>query len=230
MSKKTSNKRAMSTLLLPMASPKSLKRTFDDANLGSLPMDLTTSPQSYRQPAAVPNAEIPTDQRDDTAISVDSSRLSSPAPSQTSSSAGRGVVAQVSQLPSGSAANSKRPKLTFIEKELKRIEKESKDREKAEEKARKEQEKELRDRQKADDKAKKEEERRAKDLEREVKRLVQEEKNKIKEEEKARKEEEKNKKARVRSALIGRWLMFLVDVLPVTAPLECFLRSSYRVQ
>jgi len=205
-SKNALRKEAMSTLTLPMASPKSLKRSFGDANLENFPPKPQAVPENLEQPAAVPMTEMPVDQGHDHAPSVDSSRLSSPAPSHASSSAVRDATVQALQHSTVSAPTSKKFKLTFAEKEVKRIEKEFKDREKAEEKARKEQEKEIRDRQKVEEKAKKEEEKRTKDLERETKRLIQEEKNKVKEEEKrkrdeekARKEEEKNKKARVRT-------------------------------
>ena len=192
----------MSTLTLPMTSPKSLKRSFDDANLDNLPPNPSVIDDG---PSAFLMTKMPVDQGNDPAPSIDSSRLSSPAPSHASSSAVRDSITQIIQQPTTSAPNSKRPKLTFAEKEARRAEKEVKDRDRIEEKARKEQEKETRDRQKVEEKAKKEEEKRAKDLERDTKRLMQEEKNKVKEEEKrkrdeekARKEEEKNKKAKVR--------------------------------
>jgi len=205
-SKNALRKEAMSTLTLPLASPKSLKRSFDDANLENFPPEPQVGPENYEQPAVVPMTEMPADQGDDHAPSVDSSRLSSPAPSHASSSAVRDATVSALQHSTVSAPTSKKPKLTFAEKEVKRMEKEFKDREKAEEKARKEQEKETRDRQKVEEKAKKDEEKRSKDLERETKRLIQEEKHKVKEEEKrkrdeekARKEEEKNKKVKVRT-------------------------------
>jgi len=199
-------KEVMSTLTLPMTSPKSLKRSFDDANLENLPRNPLVIPENHEGPSAMLMTKMPADQGNDPAPSVDSSRLSSPAPSHASSSAVRDATVQALQHSTASAPTSKNPKLTFAEKEVKRMEKEFKDREKAEEKARKEQEKETRDRQKVEEKAKKEEEKRTKDLERETKRLIQEEKNNVKEEEKrkrdeekARKEEEKNKKAKVRT-------------------------------
>lgn len=187
-----------------MTSPKSLKRSFDDANLENLPPNPLVIQRNYEESSAMLMTKIPADQGDDPAPSVDSSRLSSPAPSHASSSAIRDPIMQITQQSTASAPNSKKLKLTFVEKEARRAEKEVKDRERVEEKARKEQEKEKRDRQKVEEKAKKEDERRAKDLERDTKRLIQEEKNRFKEEEKrkrdeekARKEEEKNKKAKV---------------------------------
>ena len=102
----------------------------------------------------------------------------------------------------------KKAKLTFQEKEMKRIHKEIKDKERAEEKARKETEKARKDAEKqahADEKAKKdaekEAERKKKEAEKEEKRLAQEaekaareEKRRRKEEEKLKAEEEKKKK------------------------------------
>ena len=196
----------MSTIILPMASPKSLKRGFKDTGLGESYLDKQTPQQTYEQSSTVVGSEMAPDPGVDVASSADSSRLTSPAPSHASSSAVRDVNAQIPQgntTPS-TGTSKKKTKLTFAEKEVRRMEKETKDREKAEEKIRKEQEKEIRDRQKAEEKAKKEEEKRAKDLEKEARRLVQEEKTRIKEEEKrkkdeekAKKEEEKNKKAKV---------------------------------
>lgn len=200
-SKNAPTKEAMSALTLPMTSPKSLKRSFDDANLENLPLVIQ---KNYQGPSAMLTTKMPADQGDDPAPSVDSSGLSSPAPSHASSPAVRDPSTQITQQPIALAPKSKKSKLTFAEKEAGRAEKEVKDRERVEEKARKEQEKETRDRQKVEEKAKREDERRAKDIERDTKRLIQEEKNRFKEEEKkkrdeekARKEEEKNKKAKV---------------------------------
>ena len=219
----------MSTLTLPMASPKLLKRSFDDADLGSSQSNFKTPQQIYEQPGTIQKTEMSGDQRGDAAPSVDSSRLSSPAPSHASSSAVRDATMQAPQNAIASGPTTKRPKLTFAEKEAKRIEKEFKDREKAEEKARKEQEKENKDRQKAEEKAKKEEERRAKGLEKEVRRLAQEEKNKTKEEEKrkkdeekAKKDEEKNKKAKVEIHMYRRLWHALADLLQSQLRLNAF--------
>ena len=88
----------------------------------------------------------------------------------------------------------KRRKLTFAEKESRRLEKEASEQRKAEEKAQKEAEKEVKDRQKAEERAKKEEEKRQRDIEKEQRRLVKEEKDKEKEAEKQKKDEEKAKR------------------------------------
>ncbi|KAH7383559.1 chromatin assembly factor 1 subunit A-domain-containing protein [Cadophora sp. MPI-SDFR-AT-0126] len=95
----------------------------------------------------------------------------------------------------------KKAKLTFQEKEMKRINKEIKDKEKAEEKARKEAERARKEAEKqahADEKAKKdaekEAERKKKEAEREEKRIAQEEKRLAQEVDKAAKEEKRRKK------------------------------------
>lgn len=99
----------------------------------------------------------------------------SPVPSSTGSAAGdRLIQTTMSTTPTKSA--SKRPKLTCAEQETKRLDRE------------------IKDRQKADDKAKKEVERRARDIEREEKRTLKEAQLKLREDERKKKEEEKNKK------------------------------------
>lgn len=99
----------------------------------------------------------------------------------------------------------KKPKLTFAEKEAKRIEKEFRDEERKREREKKENEKHVlleekrkRDRERDEEKrkkeAEKEEEKRRKDLEREVERKRKEEEKAAKEEKKRLKDEEKRKK------------------------------------
>ena len=120
-------------------------------------------------------------------------RASSPSPSCSSLSSvptpSLSTPANPSEQPPA-----KRRKLTFVEKEARRLEREASERKRQGEKTRKEVEKEIKDRQRAEDRAKKEEEKREKDLEKEKRRLVKEEKDKEREEEKRKKEEEKAKK------------------------------------
>jgi chromatin assembly factor 1 subunit A len=108
----------------------------------------------------------------------------------------------------GSAPPLKKTKLTFAEKEARRIEKEFKDRQKAEEKARKEAERQAHAEEKARKEAEKEAERKKREAEREEKRVAQEaekaakeEKRRKKEEEKQKAEEEKRKKERSQTKL-----------------------------
>ena len=91
----------------------------------------------------------------------------------------------------------KRQKLTFAEKEARKLEKEVDMRQKAELRARKEEEKLLKDRQRVEEKTLKEEKRQAVLIEREEKRKAKEEQDRAKEQEKRLREEEKNKKERV---------------------------------
>lgn len=95
----------------------------------------------------------------------------------------------------------KKPKLSFAERqaemEMKRIQKEIKDREMAEEKARKEEKRQEQAEEKARRDAEREAEKRKKDAEREQKRIAQEAEKAAKEEKRRRKEEEKAEKLRV---------------------------------
>lgn len=127
---------------------------------------------------------------------------SSPAPTASN------IIQAAGSLDGSSEQTAKKAKLTFAEKEARRVEKEFKDREKAEEKARKEAEKAKKDEdkgrkdvEKEAEKAKREEEKKLKEIEKEEKRIAKEEKARLKHEEKARREaeaeEEKMKEARV---------------------------------
>ena len=120
-------------------------------------------------------------------------RASSPSPSCSSLST---LPTPSTSTPSNTANQlpAKRRKLTFAEKESRRLEKEASERKKAEERAKREAEKEVKDRQRAEERAKKEEEKRQRDIEKEQRRLAKEEKDKEKEAEKQRKDEEKAKR------------------------------------
>ena len=197
----------MSTLTLGMASPNALKRTYAEAGLDHPTYD--QSSQAHFQSLATPSAF-------ESSQSCTSSQ--NPLAPQHSSTASEGFNSADADIPpentpiATSEPAVKKAKLTFAEKEVKRIEKELKDRQKAEERAKREEEKakkeEERVRKEAEkeaEKARREEDRRAKDAEREEKRRVKEEQarmrqedKKQKEDERQKKEEEKNKKARVR--------------------------------
>jgi chromatin assembly factor 1 subunit A len=90
---------------------------------------------------------------------------------------------------SSAAPPSKKQKLTFQEKELRKTNKEIKEKERAEEKARKD----AKTQQQAEEKARKEAERKKKEAEREEKRVAQEAERVAKEEKRRKKEEEKQK-------------------------------------
>ena len=115
----------------------------------------------------------------------------------------------------------KKAKLTFAEKEARRVEKEFRDRQKAEEKAKKDEEK-------AKKEAKREEEKRVKEAEKEEKLRAREEEKRLKleeqllkDEERHRKEEEKIKKSRVSSHTCTQsrvsWLTFLQSQLLINS-------------
>lgn len=196
---------SMSTLTLGMASPNALKRTYADAGLDHPTYD-QSSPTNF-QSLAVPPAFA----------STQSCTSSQDPLAPPHSSTPEGFDFADGNIPSENASTStseqpvKKAKLTFAEKEVKRIEKEFKDRQKAEEKAKREEEKAKKEEERArkeaekeTEKAKREEEKRAKDAEREEKRKAKEEQARIKQEEKKqkederqKKEEDKNKKARV---------------------------------
>jgi chromatin assembly factor 1 subunit A len=126
----------------------------------------------------------------------------------------------------------KKAKLTFAEKEARRIEKEFKDQQKAEEKARKEAERAAHAEEKARKEAEKEAERKKKDEEREAKRAAQEaekaakeEKRRKKEEEKLKVEEEKRKKERSQMRL-GNFFNIPATARPRGASVDSRGRSS----
>jgi chromatin assembly factor 1 subunit A len=126
----------------------------------------------------------------------------------------------------------KKAKLTFAEKEARRIEKEFKDQQKAEEKARKEAERAAHAEEKARKEAEKEAERKKKEEEREAKRAAQEaektakeEKRRKKEEEKQKAEEEKRKKERSQMRL-GNFFNIPATARPRGASADSRGRSS----
>ncbi|PMD29604.1 hypothetical protein L207DRAFT_445247 [Hyaloscypha variabilis F] len=126
----------------------------------------------------------------------------------------------------------KKAKLTFAEKEARRIEKEFKDQQRAEDKARKEAERAAHAEEKARKEAEKEAERKRKDEEREAKRAAQEaekaakeEKRRKKEEEKQKAEEEKRKKERSQMKL-GNFFNIPATTRPRGASVDSRGRSS----
>ena len=196
----------MSTLTLGMASPNALKRTYAEAGLDHPTYD-NSSPAHFSSLATPPASAS-------TQIYTSSQTQLAPQYSSTASEgscSADGIIPPENARTATSEAAVKKAKLTFAEKEVKRIEKEFKDRQKAEErlkreeeKAKKEEERVRREAEKEAEKVRREEDKRAKDAEREEKRRVKEEQarmrqeeKKQKEDEKHKKEEEKNKKARV---------------------------------
>lgn len=187
----------MTTLALPMSSPNTLKRTFAETGFedSTNPQDLPSTFQATVTPCSTAstygNAHSPPSNQAPQTSQVSSSP---PMPDDSAPSTAAATFGDPSITPQPPA---KRVKLTFAEKEARRVEKELKDRQKAEEKAKK-------DEGKAHREAKREEERRFKEAEKEEKLRAREEEKKIKleeqllkEEERNRREQEKIKKARV---------------------------------
>ncbi|PYI22968.1 hypothetical protein BO86DRAFT_440499 [Aspergillus japonicus CBS 114.51] len=149
--------------------------------------------------------------------SVRSARSAAVSPAPSSDIAHAGLSAASDGAGSFTVPAAKKRKLSPTSKDTKQQEKEAKERQKQQEKARKVEEKEVKERQRIEEKARKdeekrkreaerEEEKRAKDEERkkrdaekEEERKRKEEKRKVKEEEKAAKEEEKRKKEEEKS-------------------------------
>ena len=189
-----------------MASPNALKRTYAEAGLDHPTYD-PSSPVHF-QSVVTPPAFGSTQSCTSNQIPLDPQHSSTASTGFTSA----GEIIPPENAPAATSEPAvKKAKLTFAEKEVKRIEKEFKDRQKAEEKAKREEEKtkkeEERARKEAEkeaEKARREEDKRAKDAEKEEKRRVKEEQTRMRQEEKKqkederqKKEEEKNKKARV---------------------------------
>ena len=172
----------LTVLTPPMSSPASLKRSFADTGLdGDLQKQSTPTANALTQPPS-------------------SSQVCSSSPSPSSRALTTSSVdfnASTAAVPSAGTAISGRPdkraKLTFAEKEARRVEKQFKEQQKMEETRKKEEEK-----------ARKDEERRARDVEKEKRKKLKEGQAKAREaerqkklEEKQKAEEEKDKKARV---------------------------------
>ena len=194
----------MSTLVIPMSSPGSLKRTFDEAGLEAS-LEEYHAQQSSQSPSHEPQTigEKSTPASAPLTFTVSDPPLANgPIPIPTTNPTPNPQLTSAS-MPS----TTKKHKMTFVEKEAKRIEKEFKEQQKAEERARKEEERIRKEEEKAkreEERAKKIEEKKVRDAEKEEKRKAREEKERLREEEKAKreqerrqKEEQKDKKARV---------------------------------
>ncbi|CAD6577142.1 MAG: hypothetical protein ASARMPRED_008140 [Alectoria sarmentosa] len=191
-----------------MSSPASLKRPYADTGLDdgyrrdqgtptlSAATQVPASSQACSPSPSPANLLIPT----------------STAASNTSTITGQGSSAAIAEK------SNKRSKLTFAEQEAGRIEKQFKEQQKAEEKAKREGEKTK----KEEEKARKDEEKRVKDAEKEDRKRVKEEQAMVREAERQRKldekqkaEEEKNKKARSQLRLNS---FFVQPSMPVGTP------------
>ena len=194
-----------STVAVPMASPNALKRTYAEAgfregspapapsnNSSVLTAIPSGSSTTHDLPSQVPTISPP-------------SAITNGLPHNTLTEVPDGPMAATDASVASLPQPVKKPKMTFQEKEMKRVEKEIKDRERAVEKARKEAEKVLKDEEKASkemerikreaekegEKVRREEDKKVKDAEKEERRLAKMVSARIRQEEKARKEAEK---------------------------------------
>ncbi|KFY43522.1 hypothetical protein V495_03910 [Pseudogymnoascus sp. VKM F-4514 (FW-929)] len=180
-------------------SPRSLKRQHEDTvNLASVPK------MSVELPHLPPSVTHHLKRETSPAIS-DNDSVISDAPSRTPSLGPNSTLLQppsaFSMMSGAGQPPKKKAKLTFAEQEHKKILKEIRDRERAEERAKKEAERREKEHDKAIKDAAREADRLKKEVEREEKRLAKEaedaekeRKRKVKEEEKKAKDEEKRKK------------------------------------
>ena len=186
----------MSTLTLAMTSPKSLKRSYDEASLEEAPRPILHTPRS------APSDEQMHEQGTHHYPPASSLNSISPQPGCAASNA-QDEVDNGATVPEIQPSN--KNKLTYEEKEVKRLEKEFKAREKVEQKAKKEEERAKKEHEKELEKAKKEKDKKIREDERlEKKKIKQEqahaklEEKRLREETKKKQEDEKNRKNRVR--------------------------------
>ena len=187
----------MSTIVIPMASPNSLKRRYEDASLDESPnkkQELHATSAEF----AASNHPPSSPQKQGSFSVFAGTTQNQPPPLRPAAQETAMHTLADSAAPAIDKAN-KRPKLTFAEKEARRIEKEFKDKQRAEELAKKEEERLQKEKEKAErekERLAKAEERRLKEEER---KKAKDEKDRVREEEKAKKEEERQKKEEEKS-------------------------------
>lgn len=172
-----------------MASPNSLKRAFNDIDLHSPLLHEEDGVQNDKVISTQPETNDTWNRFQLRPSSTESSDVLS-TPNSSVFAAEDATILPTHDV-SSAKPGSKRKKLTPVEQGVKQIEKEFRDRQKAEEK-------EAKDRQKAEEKAKLEESRRLRDAEKEEKRKAREAQTKNRDAERQKKEEEKTKKEKVR--------------------------------
>ncbi len=173
----------MTAVILPMTSPNRLKRTCQDAGFQNF-ISSTSENQDGTMVSQLQPENPPSQEEHISSVHRGAIAGTTQPMIQTSivesSLAGDATPAAVLPTISKSATINKRRKLTPAEQEARRLEKEAKDR------------------QRADEKAKVEESRRVKEMEKEGKRKDKEAQTRQREEERRRKEEEKTKKDKAR--------------------------------
>ena len=196
----------MSTLVLPMASPKSFKRTYEEAGLESEASGEQHSQEESRHKS--PKEVFPRP------VDVHSHAGNYAHPNTPISDIDSGIPSTIMTtgilpMPSAmTAEGTKKHRLTFPEREAKRVEKEVKDLQRAEERAKKEDERLRREKEKAEreiERLKRAEEKRQKD---EEKRRAKEERERAREEEKAKRDEERQKKEEEKSKKARVWFSY----------------------
>ncbi|ELR03626.1 hypothetical protein VC83_09341 [Pseudogymnoascus destructans] len=174
-------------------SPRSLKRQHEDSSTNVTSPPLKMSLEQRLRPCAAHHLI-----RESSPARSDTESVISEAPSRTPSLGANSPLLQppnaFSMMSSGGQPPKRKPKLTFAEQEHKKILKEIRDREKADERARKEAEKRDKEHDKARRDAEKEAERQKKEAEKEEKRLIKEAEKLVKDAERAEKEKERKAK------------------------------------
>ncbi|KAA6413209.1 MAG: hypothetical protein FRX48_02953 [Lasallia pustulata] len=179
-----------------MASPKPLKRPYSEVDLD----DDRQAPQGSPSPARGDPKQLllpPNIHSGDCSLlssTPDRSRAISPAANTPGSTAGDRPSTLQSGPVSFTHSAPKKQKLTFAEKESRRLEKEAKDRLKAEEKTRKEAEKQEKEAERRKREEEIKEQKRRKEEEKDEKRRAKEAEKQLKEEEKKQKDAEKKAK------------------------------------
>ncbi|KFZ10424.1 hypothetical protein V501_05212 [Pseudogymnoascus sp. VKM F-4519 (FW-2642)] len=174
-------------------SPRSLKRQHEDSST-----NVTSQPPKMSLEQHLPLSAAHHLIRESSPARSDTESVISEAPSRTPSLGPNSPLLKpanaFSMMSSGGQPPKKKPKLTFAEQEHKKILKEIRGREKADERARKEAEKRDKEHDKARRDAEKEAERQKREAEKEEKRLVKEAEKLVKDAERAEKEKERKAK------------------------------------
>ncbi|KAL8933788.1 MAG: hypothetical protein Q9216_006211 [Gyalolechia sp. 2 TL-2023] len=182
----------MDTMVLPIASPNSLKRSCTDAELDNSFMNLSkNSGTAVLQTSSNTVSEIGDVSGPPEQIAL---KHDPPVPSLPSSAVPDLAEPSPISASPAPAQSKKRTKLAASDKEAKRLEKEAKEKEKADQKAKREEEKIRKEQEREQERIHREQEKQAKQAEKDKKRLEKEEQNRLREEERKKKEDEKNKK------------------------------------
>ena len=186
----------MNAPVLPMASPNSLKRSCEVAQLDASSLQQRPYASSQTDELATRSGEVLHSQPDaSTAIPTpERSRAPSAAPSTGGSSARDGSVPPATCAATNPGSQSKRRKLTFAEKEVQRLEKLFKEQQRAEERARKDEEKRIKEEERRIKEESLREGKRKRDVEKEEKKKAREAEKQARDEEKKKRESEKKAK------------------------------------